>query len=537
MRFDYPQMLIAAPFIAALVGAIAWWVRAVRVERARRWSRDLGTQAQSSGRWSPVGLMVVGVLVTVAFAGPRWGSRTVITETKGLNLVVAVDISRSMLAEDGAPTRLESARRQARRLVHDLRGDRVGLIAFAGQSFILSPLTVDQSALQMLVDALDPSLTSAGGTEFATVLRQGRELLMAGDQVADRVLVLFTDGEAHDSLPGAVREAQRLATAGIHLIVVSEGGREPVPIPVRDPDGVFVEYQRDDSDEVVQTSRRDDIINSVADAARGVVVTAAREDQAAAVRELVDAYKRAPEATTTAAQDLSQAWIPLLLATLLLLAHTFTRRTMALVSLLVLAGGAREPIRAQAPRSGADRAWTSGDFAAALTHYLAIARATQGGDTAWYNVGTAALAVGDSMLARDALGRAARSAEPHLRFRALYNLGLLHLRLAARDSAGAAEHLREARRAYREALLLAPSDTAAKWNLELALRRTPPPPDGSPPPSAGAEPPPGGPQPPSGLTLQQAEQLLNSIAEEERRSRMERNRRRTVTDVRGKKNW
>jgi len=140
-------------------------------------------------------------------------------------------------------------------------------------------------------------------------------------------------------------------------------------------------------------------------------------------------------------------------------------------------------------------------------------------------------------LAREALVRAAASQEPSLRFRALYNLGLLHLRLAALDSTGAAEHLAGARRAYREALLLAPSDTAAKWNLELALRRMPPPPDGPPPPNAGADPPPGGPQPPSGLTRQQAEQLLNSIAEEERRARMERNRRRAGTDVRGKKNW
>ena len=183
----------------------------------------------------------------------------------------------------------------------------------------------------------------------------------------------------------------------------------------------------------------------------------------------------------------------------------------------------------------ADRAWERGDFAIALDRYLDRA-AAGASDTVWYNVGTAALAVGDTGLAQQALERAARSGEAALRFRALYNLGLAHLRRADLDSAGAAEHLASARRAYREALLLRPFDADAKWNLELALRRTPPPPD-APPPSGSAPPPPSAPQPPSGLTQQQAEQLLNSIAEEERRGRLERNRRRSSTDVQGRKNW
>src|SRR5574341_1032652 len=102
-----------------------------------------------------------------------------------------------MLAEDASPNRLARAVREARRLVQDLEGDRVGLIAFAGASYILSPLSADASAIALFLDALDPEIASAGGTALVPALRQGGELLGATTEVTDRVLVVFTDGEAH----------------------------------------------------------------------------------------------------------------------------------------------------------------------------------------------------------------------------------------------------------------------------------------------------------------------------------------------------
>jgi Ca-activated chloride channel family protein len=209
------------------------------------------------------------------------------TEAKGLSLVVAVDVSRSMLAEDGEPSRLERAKREARRLIHDLDGDRIGLIAFAGQSFIMSPLTVDGSALHLLVDALDPDVASAGGSDLALALGQGRELLLAKDEVADRVLVVFSDGEAHDSIAAIVAAAERLRRDRIHLILVAEGGRDPVQIPIRNLDGELVGYQRDGADNLVETMRRDDILSAVADAAQGMLVASDVGDQAGTVRDLV----------------------------------------------------------------------------------------------------------------------------------------------------------------------------------------------------------------------------------------------------------
>src|SRR5256885_184342 len=103
-------------------------------------------------------------------------------------VALALEISRSMLAEDASPSRLGRALREARRLVQDLDGDRVGLLAFAGSSYILSPLSIDGSALSLYLDALDPEVASEGGTGLAGALRQGGELLRARPHPADRVL-------------------------------------------------------------------------------------------------------------------------------------------------------------------------------------------------------------------------------------------------------------------------------------------------------------------------------------------------------------
>jgi Ca-activated chloride channel family protein len=461
----------------------------------------------------------------------------VTAESKSLNVVIAVDISRSMLAEDPAPSRLERAKYQVRRLIQDLSGDRIGLVAFAGQSFILSPLTFDANALNLLVDALDPDLTSAGGTELAAPFAQGRELLFAGDPVADRVLVVFTDGEAHDSIPGIRGAAERLRRDGVRLVLVTEGGVEPARIPVRDLDGVLVGYQRDPSGEIVQTVRRDDIVAAAADEAHGVVVGTDVGDQAGAVRDLVAGYKRSPQATSTAAKDISRAWIPAVVALLILLVHTFTRRTMALAALL-LCLWSHERLVAQGPRNRGDEAWRQGEFFAAAEFYLGQVRAGEGGDTAWYNLGTAALAAGDTSIARRALERAAASLDPDIRFGAVYNLGVLSTRLANRDTAQAIQLLEAARARFREALLLQPHDLDAKWNLELVLRRLP-----DPPPGQGSQ---QGPtaedeeqqEPPPGITRTQAEQILNSMSEEERRTLLERNsRRRQDRETRGRKEW
>ncbi|MGE5804132.1 MAG: VWA domain-containing protein, partial [Gemmatimonadota bacterium] len=197
ITFDAPVVFVLAPVVGAAVWAAAGWARRSRIRRAAAWSESTARIARGAGRLGAPALGLAAGLAAVALSGPRWGEERIVTETRGLNLVIAVDISRSMLAEDVKPSRLGRALREARRLVQDLDGDRLGLAAFAGTSYILSPLSVDGSALTLYLDALDPDIASEGGTSLAPAIAQGIDLLHASPEIADRVLVLFTDGEAH----------------------------------------------------------------------------------------------------------------------------------------------------------------------------------------------------------------------------------------------------------------------------------------------------------------------------------------------------
>jgi Ca-activated chloride channel family protein len=543
MTFDAPLVLFLAPLVALAFGLAAWMARRQRVRLAGRWSASLGRLAGGRGGWAPLVLGTTALLAAVGVAGPRAGRTQVQTETRALSLVFAIDISRSMLAEDVAPSRLQRAGREARRLIQDLEGDRLGLIAFAGRSYILAPLTVDGGAVRMYLDALDPDLASDGGTSLSAVLAQGTDLLNAATDAADRVLVLFTDGEAHDTLPEVVARAEALKDVGVRLIVVAEGRALPTRIPIRDSAGTLVEYKHDEDGNVVRTQRRDDVIRAVVDAAEGTLVPSDLPDQAGAVRDLVLAMKRSPTAETRTADLVPRAWMPALGAVLLLVAYTLVRPGPALVCLAGFLLG--NTAAAQRPTAGT-RAMAAGDPARAAAEFLKEAGRGNARDTAFYNAGTAALDAGRYEVARGALEQAAKSLDPDLRYRALYNLGVVNLLAAETDTSRKQELLGQASDRLREALRLQPSSARAKWNLELAERRQPPPPSnaggggGQPPPSgAPSQPPPpsGAEQPIQGLSQSQAEQILNSMERRERQTREEQQRRLRAASAGAVKDW
>jgi len=520
MTFDTPLLLSLAPVLAGGIGAAAWWARERRLDRAANWSSELGAQARAQGRAGPLLLGLAALAAGIALAGPRGGRAQVTSQSRALSLVFAVDISRSMLAEDASPSRLQRAVREVRRLVQDLAGDRLGLIAFAGRSYILTPLTVDGGAVSLFLDGLEPDLVSLGGTNLSSVLGQGRELLGASDDGADRVLVVFTDGEAHDTIPDILARAKALAESRVRLILVAEGEPRPARIPIRDSTGVLIDYQHDAEGQVIETRRRDDILQAVADAAEGTLVPAGLPDQAGAVRDLIAAFKRSPARETTTSDLLPRAWIPILIGLLLLVAQTFSRRTAALIG--IAACSLLAPVEAQIPSRGA-QASERGDYAEAARAYLEDAGGHHASDTAFYNAGTAAVAAGQFDLARQALNRAAGSLDPGLRYRALYNLGVADLLQAAGDTAHAEGLREEAAKWLQEALLLEPGSARAKWNLELARRHHPPPPGGGqpppPPPGPSAPPPKSNETPDRDLSANQAEQILNSVEREERMAR------------------
>jgi Ca-activated chloride channel family protein len=526
--FDAPVLLALAPLVGLLLGGVAWMARGRRRTRARAWSPELGERAAGSGRAAPALLGLAALLGTAALAGPRGGHAKVRSETRALSVVLAMDISRSMLAEDSRPSRLGRAVREARRLVQDLDQDRIGLLAFAGHSYILSPLTLDGGAVTLFLDALSPDLASEGGTALATVLAQGEEVLNASREAGDRVIVLFTDGEAHDSVDQIVAQAKALRSSGIRLVLVAEGGPAPVHIPLRDSTGTIIEYKTDENGVLVATRRRDDILQTVADAGDAALVPSELPDQAGAVRDLLAAYQRAPAIGSTSTDLMSLVWVPTLLAVILLLTQTVLRRTAALVGIAAILlpgqGAAQRPVEAE-------RQFQRGQLAPAASALAASVRRSPT-DTGYYNAGTALLAAGSFDQARAALDAAGRTLDPELRYRALYNLGVALLLEARRDSLRRDSLLVQASSSLRDALTLEPRSLRAKWNLELAEQgRSPPPAGGGTTPN---RPPPQG-QPPAPqpsrpaptpstpvLSTGQAEEILNSVEREERGTRARR---------------
>ena len=537
MRFEWPYLLWAAPGIAVAVALLAWWALRRRIERSQAWSAGLGALARR-GRASSVPLLASAALAAaVAAAGPRGGRMESATAGRGLNVLIAVDVSRSMLAEDAEPNRLQHAIREARRLVQDLPSDRIGVVAFAGQSYVLTPLTLDHAAVSLYLETLDPDLASAGGTNLEAVLHQANQLLEASLEGGDRAVVIFTDGEGHDSAGLAAAAARDLAREGNRLIVVGQGGVTPVRIPIRDGSGALVEYKRDADGAVVETARRDDILQAIVSAGGGLLVPASLPDQAGAVRDDLGALSRRPMRERRLADLAPLGWIAALIAAGLLLLHTATRRTasLALIGLALQA----DPAGAQRVPPG-ERLLRQGRAADAVTAFRVEARQT-GADTAWFNAGTVALGASQFDQARDALERAAASLDPGLRYRALYNLGLAAMRSGAADTSAGTRAARDAEAIarFKQALLLAPDAGDAKWNLEMLLRNQPP--------SSGSR----APSPPKpredneqqprpsggGLSQSEAEAILSSVERNESMTRAGVVRRQRLRTAATRKDW
>ncbi len=518
MSVDRPLLLLVAALAALLIGGLAVWVRRRRIRAAEGWSRALGEAARVHGRRSPWLLAGVALFAGIGLAGPRWGNAERMNESRALNLVLVVDISRSMLAQDVAPDRLSRALGVGRRLVQDHPGDRLGLIAFAARPYLLAPLTLDQSALAMQLDALDPEVASEGGSGVAAALEQARAVLGAAVEGGDKAVILLTDGESFEGERALAAAGAAVRGDGVTLVVVPVGTPEGARIPTSDGG-----WHQDATGVDVVTRRRDDLLEAIVGAANGVLIPPDAPDPAGEVRRALARLERATARDRAAAERVPRGWLFALAAAALLGVQTLSRRSAALAVLALVCGGGTLP--AQRPSTGA-QLLQRGDTAGAGAAFLAEAR-RRGSDTAWFNAGTAALVAGDYPTAQDALARATVSLDPTLRRLALYNLGTALLQQARRDTtrrdtllAAAASHLRSA-------LQLDPGDAAAKFNYELARRLQPPPPPAG--GGGGGQSPPPPPPPPSGasgapregMSEAEAEQVLGAMERAERATRQE----------------
>jgi Ca-activated chloride channel family protein len=182
-------------------------------------------------------LVVVGIgLMLFALAGPRWGSHYQEVRQKGVDIMILVDVSPSMLVEDIKPDRLERARREISDFLRVVQGDRVGLVAFSGAAFVQCPLTLDYGALEMFLSAVHPGLVPVPGTDLGAAIEAGISAFDP-DSETDRVILMITDGEDHEG--GGIKAAEKAAEMGIRIFVYGLGEGAGGPIPQDDGTGGF----------------------------------------------------------------------------------------------------------------------------------------------------------------------------------------------------------------------------------------------------------------------------------------------------------
>ncbi len=209
----------------------------------------------------------------MAMARPQMGKKKSYIKSEGIELMVAMDVSRSMLSEDVRPSRLEHAKKEVAHLLDLLDGDKVGLLAFAGSSILLSPLTIDKSALKMFLESLSPKTVETKGTEIAKVLLEAKEAFnRGGEEVGPnrkitRVVVLISDGEDHE--PGALKVVRELAKEGIRVFTMAFGSERGGKIPIRNARGSLKTHVKNKKGEAVLTKVDAEMMRQLARAGHG----------------------------------------------------------------------------------------------------------------------------------------------------------------------------------------------------------------------------------------------------------------------------
>ncbi len=266
-----------------LAPALAWLLFFLLRRRRRQLDQLIGPALQSGlvRGWSPerarlrLGLWCAALLLALlAFGRPQWGFRWEEVRRRGLDILVVLDTSRSMLAQDVKPNRLQQAKWGVRDFVRKLNGDRIGLVAFAGGSFLQCPLTVDYAAFLMTLDDVYAGIIPRGGTAITQALREALDSFES-EAEADRAIILITDGDDHEGDP--LQLVDELKEKKVRVYAIGIGSREGELIPA-DPakaDGTFF---KDRAGNTVKTALKEDVLAQLALATGGAYVRSAPGD-------------------------------------------------------------------------------------------------------------------------------------------------------------------------------------------------------------------------------------------------------------------
>ena len=447
-------------------------------------------------RWARIALLgISGFAMIVALMQPQWGLRYVATPRVGAEIMIALDVSRSMLADDAKPSRLERAKAEISDLLSYLGDDYVGLIVFAGRATILSPMTPDKSYLRLALESAGPHSVTRGGTSLAEpILRAVAGMGEAGP--AQRALILITDGEDHDAF--ALDAARQAAEAGIKIITIGFGDEAGSEIHLRDPKTGVRTLLRDGDGQAVVSRLNGDLLREIALTTDGAFVPAGT-----GVLDLASIYEthiadltrgQLDERGRTIRDEAYQFFVLLALVCLIAAVATSagksiesTRSVAVLLACLLWSLSILPANSVQAQMQTAVQAPLAADPSSTLESLSPAedGEHSESPDVAEnpreeFNRANRQLAAGEAVAAEAMFRDARRNAtdDPELRYAATYNLGIAAVARADAVLAGAEPDAQEALDAlyvaadwFREAASARPDALDPRYNLDVTLRR------------------------------------------------------------------
>jgi len=490
MRFEHPNLLWLLLAVPPALALFFWWSERARqkllaqfIESRLLASLTVGLSPARRKIRFALAISAVALLI-VAIARPQYGYDKEEVQQNGLDIVVAVDTSKSMLATDIAPNRLGRAKLAALELMQKAGADRMGLVAFAGDAFLECPLTIDNTAFQQSVQTLDVNSIPQGGTALAAAINTA--LTAFKETTQHKALVLFTDGEDNDSEAGALEAAQNAAKAGLKIFTIGIGSAEGTLVTVAGADG-NTDYIRDEKGQVVKSKLNEALLQQIATATGGfyLPLRGANTMDTLYERGLAPLPKSQSSEMLVRRYHEQYHW-PLAAAILLLLAEmllperslqTATKSKVqspkskvqsatgaALVAILLM------PTVVKASPSSAMRDYNSANFTNALNEFSQLAQVRTNDLRLVFNAGDAAYRATNFDLAQELFQQATLSPDLKLQQQAFYNLGNVQFQKAkqAEDLDGLEQGFEAAAKIYERAVTLNTNDADAAFNLKFS---------------------------------------------------------------------
>ena len=207
--------------------------------------------------------------IAFALVNPKIGTKLETVRSEGVDIVFAVDVSKSMLAEDVAPNRLDKAKQLVTQIINNLVSDRVGIIAYAGKAYPQLPITTDYAAAKMFLQSMNTDMLSSQGTAINEAIKLATTFFDDEEQT-NRILIIISDGEDHSNV--ATDAAEEAAAEGIRIFTIGVGDVKGGPIPIKNQNGIVLSYKKDTEGETVITRLDEETLKNIAKNANGAYI-------------------------------------------------------------------------------------------------------------------------------------------------------------------------------------------------------------------------------------------------------------------------